>query len=161
MKKMGFGRADDPRPIGLERLHRMAEPLAYILLRISFGLILLTHGLPKAMGWPHGSMADPMGGATNLISNVLHLPFAPQLAVIAMLLETVGALAVAAGFLTHVFAALLCLEMIVICFTHAPPFAWIDRGFEYPLMLAFLAFFIAIIGGGRFSLDQQLSALYR
>ncbi|WP_233235049.1 DoxX family protein [Bordetella sp. LUAb4] len=140
----------------LGSFYHRADPLAYALLRIAFGLVILTHGIPKVLGESHGSMGDPMAGATNMIANVLNLPFAPQLAVAAMLLETVGAIAVATGFVTRFFAAALTVEMVVICFAHAPTFAWIDRGFEYPLILAFLALYIAIMGGGRYSLDRWL-----
>jgi putative oxidoreductase len=133
------------------------QPITYALLRISFALIILTHGIPKAFGTPHGSMADPMTGATNMIANVLHLPFPYALAVAAMLLETVGAIAVAAGFMTRFFAAALAVQMAVICVAHAPTFAWIDRGYEYPLMLGFVALHIAITGGGRYGADRWLS----
>ncbi|WP_420963113.1 DoxX family protein [Brucella sp. IR073] len=132
------------------------QPVTYALLRASFGLIILTHGIPKALGLPHGSMADPLAGATNLIANVLHLPFPYALAIAAMLLETIGAVAVAAGFMTRAFAAALAVEMAVICVAHAPTFAWIDRGLEYPLMLGFVALHIAIAGGGRYAVDRLL-----
>jgi putative oxidoreductase len=101
-------------------------------------------------------MADPMTGATNMIANVLHLPFPGAFAVAAMLLETIGAMAVAAGFMTRAFAAALAVEMAVICVAHAPTFAWIDRGFEYPLMLGFVALNIAVTGGGRYAVDRWL-----
>lgn len=133
------------------------QPITYALLRISFGLIILTHGIPKAFGTPHGSMADPMTGATNMIANVLHLPFPYALAVAAMLLETVGAIAVTVGFMTRAFAAALAVQMAVICIAHAPTFAWIDRGYEYPLMLGFVALHIAITGGGRYGADRWLA----
>jgi putative oxidoreductase len=132
------------------------SPVTYALLRIAFGLVILTHGLPKALGTSHGTMANPMAGATNMIANVLHLPAAPVLAVAAMLLETVGAIGVAAGILTRFFAAALAVEMLVICFAHAPTFAWIDRGFEYPMVLGFVALHIAIKGGGGFAVDRLL-----
>jgi len=67
------------------------EPAAYAALRVAFGLILMTHGLPKAPHIPHGSMADPIAASANLIGKVMDLPFAPQLAVLVMLLETIGA----------------------------------------------------------------------
>ena len=41
----------------LAPLYRYAEPLAYALLRAGFGVIMLTHGLPKLLGNAHGSMA--------------------------------------------------------------------------------------------------------
>ncbi len=131
------------------------SPVTYALLRAAFGLVILTHGVPKALRTPHGMMADPMASATAMIAR-LHLPAAPHLAFAAMLLETVGALCLAAGLLTRFFAAALAIEMLVICFAHAPTFAWIDRGFEYPLMLGFIALHIAIKGGGDWALDRVI-----
>ena len=55
----------------LAPLYRCAEPLAYALLRAGFGVIMLTHGLPKLLGNAHGSMADPMAASINLIQNRL------------------------------------------------------------------------------------------
>lgn len=136
--------------------YRAAGPLSHAFLRIGFGLVILTHGLPKAFRTPHGSIADPMTGATNMIANVLHLPFPHALAVAAMLLETVGAAALAAGLMTRFFAAALAVEMAVICLAHAPTFAWIDRGFEYPLMLGLVALHLALAGGGRYAVDRYL-----
>src|SRR3546814_10313817 len=74
-----------------------AEPALYAVLRLVFGIIMFTHGLPKALGIPHGSMADPMAGSINLIQNVMGLPFAPQLAFLVMLLETIGGVMLAIG----------------------------------------------------------------
>ena len=142
---------------GLLPFYLQMQPITYALLRISFGLIILTHGIPKAFGLPHGSMADPMAGTTNMIANVLHLPFPDALALAAMLLETVGAIAVAAGCMTRFFAAALAVQMAVICLAHAPAFAWIDRGYEYPLMLGFVALHIAITGSGCYGADRWLS----
>lgn len=139
----------------LAGFYAACAPVTYALLRIAFGLTILTHGIPKAFGLPHGSIADPMAGATAMIVK-LHLPAAPQLAVAAMLLETIGAIGLAAGAFTRFFAAALAVEMLVICFAHAQAFAWIDRGFEYPMILGFIALHIAMRGGGRFALDRVM-----
>jgi putative oxidoreductase len=133
-----------------------AKPLAYAALRAAFGLTIVTHGVPKLLGIPHGSMADPMAGSINLITNTLNLPFAPQLAVFVALLETFGGLAVAIGLGTRVFAPMLAVQMAFISVALGPTYPWIDRGIEYPLMLGFVALLISIQGGGAYSADQRL-----
>lgn len=133
-----------------------ATPIASALLRVAFGLTIVTHGVPKLLGTAHGSMADPMAGSTNLIGAVLGLPFAPQLALFVALLETFGGLAVAAGFATRLFAPMLAVQMAVICLALGPTYPWIDRGIEYPLILGFIALWIALQGGGRWSVDRLL-----
>ena len=133
-----------------------ATPIASALLRAAFGLTIVTHGVPKLLGTAHGSMADPMAGSTGLIGTVLDLPFAPQLALFVALLETFGGLAVAAGFATRLFAPMLAVQMAVICLALGPTYPWIDRGIEYPLILGFIALWIALQGGGRWSVDRLL-----
>jgi len=131
-----------------------AEPVLYAVLRVAFGIVMLTHGLPKALGTSHGSMADPMAGSINLIQNVMGLPFAPQLAFLVMLLETGGALLLVAGLLTRPVALLMALEMAAISYALGPTWPWIDRGIEYPVLMGFLALYMAARGGGAWSLDR-------
>nr|WP_279309360.1 MULTISPECIES: DoxX family protein [Pseudomonas] len=128
---------------------------AYTLLRIAFGLILLTHGLPKALGESHGSMDDPMAASINLIRNVLGLPFALQLAWLVMLLETVGSLFLTLGFYTRAVGLLFCVEMIIISVALGPTWPWIDRGIEYPVLMGFLSLYIFFRGGDVYSLDGR------
>ena len=129
------------------------EPAAYALLRVAFGAILFTHGLPKALGRSHGSMADPMAGSIRLIDQAMGLPFAPQLAVLVMLLETVGAAALALGLGTRWVAVAFTAEMIGICVALGPTWPWIDRGIEYPVLMAALAAYMVMRGGGAYALD--------
>ncbi|WP_051936967.1 DoxX family protein [Erwinia sp. 9145] len=129
------------------------EPAAYALLRIAFGVILFTHGLPKALGASHGSMGDPMAGSIHLIGDVMGLPFAPQVAFLIMLLETVGSMMLVLGLATRVIAMIFAGEMVGISVALGPTWPWIDRGIEYPILMAFLAFYMVARGGGRFSVD--------
>lgn len=131
-------------------------PLAYAVLRTAFGVTIMTHGIPKLMGGAHGSMANPLAGSTNLIANVLHLPFAPQLAFFVALLETFGGLAVAIGLATRLFATMLAIQMLAISIALGPTWPWIDRGIEYPVMLGFTVLFIAMRGGGPLSVDRAI-----
>jgi putative oxidoreductase len=101
-------------------------------------------------------MADPMAGSVHLIGNVLHLPAAPLIGWFIALLEGVGGLMLALGLLTRLVAPLVVVQMLVISWLLAPTFPWIDRGFEYPLMLVFVVLLIAARGGGSVSLDAWL-----
>jgi putative oxidoreductase len=154
-------RANEFRPTrllfpALERFYAAGRTISYVLLRIAFGLTIVTHGVPKLLGMPHGSMADPLQGSTNLIGNVLNLPLAPQLAMFVALLETFGGLAVAAGFATRLFAPMLAIQMAFICFALGPTYPWIDRGIEYPLMLGFIALLISMHGSVAWSVDRKI-----
>lgn len=141
----------------LDKSYPRAEALAYALLRAVFGVVLITHGLPKLLRTSHGSMADPMAGSINLIENVLHLPAAPALAMCIALLEGVGGLLLALGLGTRLIAALVAVQMLAICYALGPTWPWIDRGIEYPFLMLFLAVFMAFSGGGRWSLDRAIA----
>lgn len=145
-----------PLSLRLRSLCERMEPLSYLLLRVAFGLMLMTHGIPKILGRSHGSMADPMAGSVHLIGNVLHLPAAPLIGWFIALLEGVGGLMLALGLLTRLVAPLVVVQMLVISWLLAPTFPWIDRGFEYPLMLVFVVLLVAARGGGPVSLDAWL-----
>ena len=140
----------------LRRYCERCEPAFYALLRIAFGAVLFTHGLPKALGTSHGSMADPMAGSINLIQNVMGLPFAPQLGILVMLLETGGALMLALGLCTRFVACLVALEMVAISYVLGPTWPWIDRGIEFPVLMGFLALYMVARGGGAYALDSRL-----
>lgn len=140
----------------LGAIYERAEPALYAALRLVFGIIMFTHGLPKALGTSHGSMADPMAGSINMIQNVMGLPFAPQLAFLIMLLEIVGAIMLAIGLWTRPIALIIALEMAGISYALGPNWPWIDRGIEYPVFMGFLALYIAVRGSGNFALDRKL-----
>jgi putative oxidoreductase len=149
----------DPAHLLFPRLrgfYARGETFSYALLRAGFGLIILTHGIPKLLGLPHGSMADPLAGATRMIEMNLGLPFAPQLAIFITALETLGALALAAGFLTRIFAPMFAIQMLLICIALRANFPWLDRGWEFPLVLGLIALFLSMRGGGAWSVDRLM-----
>jgi putative oxidoreductase len=133
-----------------------AEPVLYAVLRFAFGVVMFTHGLPKALGTSHGSMADPMAGSIHLIQNVMGLPFAPQVAFLIMLLETVGAAMLAIGLWARPVALIIALQTAGISYVLGPTWPWIDRGIEFPVLMGFLALYIAVRGGGRYAVDRKL-----
>lgn len=137
----------------LHGVYARAEPLAYALLRVVFGVVLITHGVPKLLRTSHGSMIDPMAGSINLIENVLHLPAAPALAMFVALLEGVGGALLAIGFGTRAIAAMVAVQMLAICVALGPTWPWIDRGIEFPFLMMFLGLLMTFKGSGRWSLD--------
>lgn len=137
-------------------VYEAGEPLLYAALRCGFGIIVFTHGLPKLLRTSHGSMADPMQGSINLIQNAMGLPFASELAFLVMLLETVGAALLAVGLLVRPIALAMALEMVGISYALGPTWPWIDRGIEYPVLMACLAAYIAVRGGGAYAVDKLM-----
>lgn len=141
----------------LAPLYRLGEPVFYALLRATYGVIMVTHGLPKLLGQSHGSMADPMAASINLIQNVLHLPMPGLIGLLVALLEGVGGLLLVLGLGTRLLAAMMGIQMLTIASILGPTWPWIDRGIEYPVLMACLSLYILFRGAGHYSLDHTLS----
>lgn len=140
----------------LAPFYAQGSPIAYLIFRIAFGIIILTHGIPKLLGIPHGNIQDPMAGLTHIIGNIFQLPFAPQLAFMVMIIETLGAVCISLGLMTRFFCAAFAIQMIFASYFHAPKFVWGIGGYEYPLVLFLIAAYMAVRGGGTYSLDRKL-----
>lgn len=136
--------------------YQWGEPLAYALLRLCLGIVMVTHGLPKLLGTSHGSMADPMAGSIRLIENVLQLPSPELFGLFVAWLEGLGGLLLALGLATRALAVAMALQMTAIAYILGPNWPWIDRGIEYPVLMAFLFTYFAFRGAGRYSLDRLL-----
>lgn len=130
------------------------EDWGYTFLRLFFGVVILTHGIPKMLGNSHGSIIDPMQGTIYLIQHVMGLPFSEEIAILVMLLETIGALFISVGFLSRFVALAFSGQMIGICFALGPVWPWIDRGIEYPIILLVLSLYFSVKGSGRISIDN-------
>jgi len=132
------------------------EAFAYFLMRVSFGAVVLTHGIPKLLGIPHGSIENPMASTTHLIGQVLGLPFAEPMAYFVMLLETLGAVMIIVGCSTRAVSILMAIEMMSICFALGPTWSWVDKGIEYPCVLLILSIYLFVRGSGPLAIDNVL-----
>jgi putative oxidoreductase len=135
------------------RLSAALSPFAEPLLRAATGLLLVPHGAQKLFGWFGGYGLDATG---QFFAAKLGLP--ASFALIAGLIEFVGGLALALGFLTRPVAALVAAVMAVaVVKVHLPAgFFWTAGGYEYPLLWGVAALFFAVRGGGRLSVDARI-----
>jgi putative oxidoreductase len=126
---------------------------AYVLLRITAGLMLLPHAWPKYM------VFGAQGVATNVLAKRGIEP-ALAFAYLIMFVELVGGICIAIGFLTRPFALLCLIEMIVIAIKAHLPNGWLfsvqGGGGEFPVMWAILFLIILIRGGGPYSVDRAI-----
>lgn len=129
------------------------SPLGEPLIRITAGLLLVPHGGQKLFGWFGGYGLEATG---QFFATKLGLP--PSFALLAGLVEFVGGLMLAAGFLTRPVAALVVGVMAYAAFgVHlANGFFWTSGGFEYPLMWGLVALAFVLRGGGRYSVDNLI-----
>jgi putative oxidoreductase len=133
---------------GLQKFYAWAEPVSYLIIRLTVGLMLIPHGWPKLMAG-----IGPV--AANALTKRGITPAEP-LAVILIAIETIGGLCIALGLFTRFWAAAATIEMCVIVYHHLPKFGWTERGYEYPLMWGLVLLAVALRGGGPYSVDRLL-----
>jgi putative oxidoreductase len=131
---------------------------APVALRLPLGVIFFAHGAQKLLGWFGGY---GWHGTMQYFTQSLHIP-AP-LAAIAILAEFFGGLALVAGVFTRWAALLTAVDMLVAAIlVHLPNgffLNWMNQpnrghGIEYNIALIGAALALALLGGGRLSIDQ-------
>jgi putative oxidoreductase len=126
--------------------------IGILLLRLTVGLTLAAHGSQKVFGWFGGYGPDATGQFLESIG------FHPgrRHALVAGLVEIIGGLLLAVGFLTPLGAALVASVMIVAAATvhRKNGFFVTNGGYEYNLVLGIAALTVAFTGPGVLSLDS-------
>lgn len=132
-------------------IYEALSPFTWPMVRVTAGLLLIPHGYAKLFG----------GGLEGTAGFMDSLGLAPGLfwAWVVALLEFVGGIMLAAGFLTRPIAAMVVGFMAVAAFyVHwGSGFFWNQGGFEYPLFWGIVSLAILIRGGGEYSVDRKLS----
>jgi putative oxidoreductase len=135
---------------GLAGFYESWRDIAYTLVRVIVGFILLMHGWLKV-----GTFG--LAGVSGFMAK-MGLEPATAFAVAAMVLETIGGICIIIGLFTRFFAAALAIELgIAFLAVHLNAGFWVDKGgFEYVLLLGIVLFAIAIRGGGPYSVDRMI-----
>jgi putative oxidoreductase len=132
----------------LQPFYDAVKPLSWLLIRLTVGLMLLPHGIPKLLAGVESTAASAL--------TKRGIEAAEPLAIVLIFLETIGGLCIALGLFTRFFAAAITVEMMVISYHYLPKFGWTGPGYEYTLMWGLIMFAIALRGGGPYSLDRKL-----
>lgn len=144
----------------LHPLFATSSTVTPALSRVILGLVILPHGAQKLLGWFggygfHGTMA--------WFTDTMHIPWIFGFA--AILAETLGGLALLAGFVTR-FAALavgivFSVAVVTVHLQHGFFMNWFGNqtgeGVEYFLFGLALAGIVVVHGAGRASLDGLLT----
>lgn len=130
------------------------------ILRVLLGAVMFPHGAQKLLGIFGGA-----GFAASLkgFETAFHVPLI--LAVAAILAESVGAVALIAGFFTRLAALAIAVDMAVaVALVHWKVgffMNWMGNrkgeGFEYHLLAIAIALVLVIKGGGRWSVDRAIA----
>jgi putative oxidoreductase len=118
------------------------QPLTFAVLRLFVAFMIWQHSAQKLFGMFGGEQAGIFTGLWLL-----------------GLLEFVGSLALAMGFLARPIAAVLAVELLVLYLIHYLPLGFPPYGGrlgEQIVTLAFASGFLAFAGPGRFSVDADL-----
>lgn len=128
--------------------------LGLLVLRVVVGALFAGHGLQKLVGWFGGHGLTGTGAAFESLG----LRPGRAMAVLAGLAELIGGALLAVGLVTPLAAALLIAVMsTAVATVHWPNGVWAAAGgFEYNLVMVAVAFAVASIGAGKWSLDHVL-----
>ena len=136
---------------------RNARDLALLMVRVGLAWVFLYNGGAKLFGWFGGG---GLHQSTQFFANVAHLHPAGLFSAMAGTIEFFGAIAVGIGFLGRLAALALAGDMVVAMATvtwgngiasNAP-----GQGYALNIALLTMAIGVALMGTGRFSLDQVL-----
>lgn len=127
---------------------------AALVLRVPVGLILAAHGAQKLFAWFGGYGLEGTGQWMASIG----LEPGYLMALLAGSAEFFGGLALVLGLLTRPAALVSAVTMLVAMFAvHIGNGLFMsNNGYEYALTLAVVTAALAILGGGRFALDNLL-----
>jgi putative oxidoreductase len=137
----------------LGRIYERFSPCAEVALRICLGAILIPHGCQKLFGWFGGA------GLARVATGFENIGYKPGLlwAIVVALTEALGGLLLVLGLFTRPAAVAVLIFMLnAIWVTSAKGFFWTAGGFEYSLLIGFVAFYFLIRGAGACSLDRKL-----
>ena len=131
---------------------------SWLLLRVTLGTIMLAHGVQKAFGWFGGF------GWDNSINYFKGVGLPAFLGASVILIETVGALLLIAGFAGRIIAGLMAIIMIgAFAIEHVPHGFYMNwfgnhkgEGFEFDILFWSIAIVLVINGSGKYSLDKWL-----
>lgn len=130
-------------------MKRYQYDLAVLSLRITIGIMFLTHGLTKLL------VFTPEGTANFFES--LGLP--RFLAYLIIAFEIGGGICLVLGLLVRIISSLTFLQMIVISFIHSSngwSFSNAGGGWEYPAFMSLTAFSLALLGSGKFTVFSRI-----
>ena len=138
----------------LSRLFNSQAGYAAFILRLPLGVILAAHGAQKLFGWFGGYGLEGTG------QWMASVGFEPGylMALLAGSAEFFGGIALLLGLLTRPAAALTAFTMAVAMTVHLGNGLFIsNNGYEFALSLLAMSLALAVMGGGKFSADEQIA----
>lgn len=134
----------------MEILDRV-QPFALAVLRVILGVILLAHGKAKIFGG--------MAQHTHMVAS-LGIP--AWMGYLSATTEFVGGILLIVGLLTRLVGIAVTIEMLVAIFkVHLKNGMIKPMGYEFPMLVATVAFALIFFGAGPISLDWLFGGTHR
>jgi putative oxidoreductase len=142
------------------KLIKTDDDAAGLILRVLLGIVFFPHGAQKLLGWFGG---NGFSGTMNFFTENMGIPVI--FAFLAIMAESLGAVALLTGFLTRIAALGIGTVMVVaVLMVHLPHGFFMNwfgnqkgEGFEFHLLAIAIAIALIIKGGGKWSLDRFLA----
>ncbi|HUT08180.1 MAG TPA: DoxX family protein, partial [Candidatus Latescibacteria bacterium] len=124
--------------------------LSGTILRVLLGIVIFPHGAQKLLGWFGGG---GFNASMRMFESNFHIP--TIFALLTILAESVGAVALIAGFFTRVAALAISVNMVVaVALIHAKVGFFMNwggtakgEGFEYHILAMTIGVALMIMGG--------------
>jgi putative oxidoreductase len=153
---------DRGRNLGDDAMKSSLNDLALLLLRLGLGAVMSAHGAQKLLGLFGGH------GPQEFVRLVGTLGMPASLAWLVIAVEFFGGIAIVFGVLSRLAALGFAVEMVVAMFKLQGAIGLFmtgagaggrGAGYEYPLLLAVVAFVLLLTGPGRFALFGKTQKL--
>ena len=144
----------------MKQLFATDEDWSGLILRWTAGLVMFPHGAQKLLGWFGGHGFD---GTMGFFTQNLGLP--SIVAFLVIIGESLGSVALLAGFLTGFTAASFIIIMVgAIVMSHLPHGFFMNwsgqqqgEGYEYHLLVIGIGLALIVTGAGRWSIDRMIA----
>ncbi|MDO8663174.1 MAG: DoxX family protein [Candidatus Omnitrophota bacterium] len=134
--------------------------ISAFILRLMLGIVFFPHGAQKVLGWFGG---HGLSATLAAFTDKMHIPFI--FALLAVMAESIGAVALIIGFFTRLAALGIAVVMAVAIYMVHGRFGFFmnwsgaqkGEGIEYHLLAMAIAITLIIKGAGSFSIDRKIS----
>ena len=143
----------------IQKLLATNDDALQLILRLTLGIVIFPHGAQKLLGWFGG------GGFSATMQGMTSMGLPAVIVFLVIVAESFGALGLIAGFLTRFSAFGISMVMLGAIFTvHAKVgffMNWFGQqqgeGYEFHLLALGIALALMLRGGGKLSVDGELS----
>ena len=133
---------------------------AALIARLTLGLAVFPHGAQKLFGWFGG-----YGFAHTMNSFTTHMNLPWLIAFLVIIIESIGAICIVAGFATRFWAIAMFINFMGIILTAHIKYGFFmnwnmlpdaHEGYEFHLLIIGLCIILIVVGGGKWSLDAAM-----